>query len=34
MTVSVYRISLYFAFASLVVMVAVAVLLWDAFGMY
>lgn len=34
MTVSVYRISLYFAFASLVMMVAVAVLLWDAFGMY
>ncbi len=34
MTVSVYRISLYFAFVSLVVMVVVAVLLWNAFGMY
>lgn len=34
MTVSVYRIALYFLFASLLVTVIVAVLLWDAFGMY
>lgn len=34
MTVSVYRIALYFLFASLLVMVVAAVLLWDAFGMY
>lgn len=33
-TVSVYRISLYFLYGSLVVMLVMAVLLWDAFGMY
>ena len=33
-TVSVYRIALYFLFASLVVMVVANALLWEAFGMY
>lgn len=33
-TVSVYRLTLYFLYISLVVMAVVAVLLWDAFGMY
>lgn len=33
-TVSVYRIALYFLFASLVVMVVTNALLWNAFGMY
>ncbi len=33
-TVSVYRIVLYFMFAALVVMAVMAVLLWNAFGMY
>lgn len=33
-TVSVYRISLYFMFATLVIMVIMNVLLWNAFGMY
>ena len=33
-TVSVYRISLYFMFATLVIMVIMNVMLWNAFGMY
>ena len=33
-TVSVYRISLYFMFATLVLMVIMNVMLWNAFGMY
>lgn len=33
-TVSVYRIALYFLCATLLLMVVVAVLLWNAFGMY
>ena len=33
-TVSVYRMMLYFLYATLVLMAVVAVLLWDAFGMY
>mgnify|MGYP004568020963 CR=1 FL=1 len=33
-TVSVYRISLYFLFVTLVLMVVMNVLLWNAFGMY
>lgn len=33
-TISVYRIALYFMFASLVLMAVMAVLLWNAFGMY
>lgn len=33
-TVSVYRISLYFMFTTLVIMVIMNVLLWNAFGMY
>lgn len=34
LTISVYRIVLYFMFASLVLMAVMAVLLWNAFGMY
>lgn len=33
-TVSVYRIALYFMYGSLVAMLVMAVLLWEAFGMY
>ena len=33
-TVSVYRISLYFMFATLVLMVIMNVMLWNVFGMY